>query len=72
MNFQKIFKGQGGGPRVGMIFNQRGGGEGSDTNFLLRGERVGTRTKSQGGGGGNFAGMIFFFNFFYVFGQDFK
>ena len=38
-----------GGPRVGMIFNPRGGGEGSDTNFLLRGERVGTRTKSQGG-----------------------
>ena len=34
--FSKNFQTPGGGPRVGMIFNPRGG-EGSDTNFLLRG-----------------------------------
>ena len=34
--FSKNFLTPGGGPRVGMIFNPRGG-EGSDTNFLLRG-----------------------------------
>ena len=34
--FSKFFQTPGGGPRVGMIFNPRGG-EGSDTNFLLRG-----------------------------------